>query len=69
MDRIAILKRARKQQKRGLSIREFQYWDLEEMVKENTLDKSFPNKGRGAGWPCYKISRRGRRLLEKLLAK
>jgi len=69
MDEIAIMKRARKQQKRGLSIREFPYWDLEEMVKRNMLDKSFPNKGRGAGWPCYKISRRGRVALAKSLAK
>jgi len=69
MDRLAILKRAKKQMKRGLSIREFNYWDLEQMVKENTLDKSYPNKGRGAGWPCYKISRRGLKSLQKQLAK
>ena len=69
MDRLEILKRARKQQKRGLSIREFGFWDLEQMVKENLLDKSYPNQGRGAGWPCYKPSRRGLRLLKTALAK
>lgn len=69
MNRFAILKRARRQQKRGLSIREFHYWDLEQMVKESMLEKSLPNRGRGAGWPCYKISRRGLKSLEKYLAK
>ncbi len=66
MNRFKILKAAKKQQKRGLSVRDFNYWDLEDMVHEGILDRSFPNKGRGAGWPCYKISRRGRRSLEKL---
>ena len=67
MNRLQILKSARKQQKRGLSVRDFNYWDLETMVHEDTLDKSYPAHGRGAGWPCYKISRRGRRFLEKQL--
>lgn len=67
MNRIAILKAARKQQKRGLSVREFNYWTLEEMVHDNLLNKSYPRHGRGAGWPCYKISRRGRKILEKQL--
>jgi hypothetical protein len=65
MNRLVILKAAKRNQKRGLSIREFNYWDLNLMVKEGTLDKSFPAHGRGAGWPCYKISRRGRKFLEK----
>jgi hypothetical protein len=69
MNEIQILKAAKKQQKRGLSVRDFNYWDLNDMVKLGLLDKSFPAHGRGAGWPCYKISRRGRRALEKSLAK
>jgi len=64
MNRIVILKAAKKQQKRGLSVREFNYWDLNQMVKENLLDKSYPAHGRGAGWPCYKISRKGLRVLK-----
>jgi hypothetical protein len=59
MNRAQILKAAKKNQRRGLSVRDFNYWDLEEMVKEGVLNKSFPKHGRGAGWPCYKISRRG----------
>ena len=69
MDRLAILRRAKKQQKRGLSIREFNYWDLEDMVHEDLLNKSLPRRGRGAGWPCYKISRKGLSSLAKALAK
>ncbi len=65
MNRLEILKAARKNQRRGLSVRDFYYWDLEEMVKESTLNKSFPKRGRGAGWPCYKISRRGLQSLRK----
>ncbi len=69
MNKLEILKRAKKQQKWGLSVRDFNYWDLEDMVHEGILDKSFPKRGRGAGWPCYKISRRGRKSLRKRLAK
>jgi len=69
MNRLKILKAAKKQQRRGLSVRDFNYWDLEDMVHEGILDKSYPNKGRGSGWPCYKISRRGHKSLEKFLAK
>ncbi len=66
MNRLKILRAARKQQKRGLSVRDFNYWDLEDMVHEGILDKSYPIQGRGSGWPCYKISSRGRKSLEKL---
>ena len=67
MNRVKILKAAKKQQRRGLSVRDFNFWDLEDMVHEGTLDKSYPSVGRGSGWPCYKISRRGRKTLEKFL--
>lgn len=69
MNRIQILKAAKKQQRRGLSVRDFNYFDLEDMVHEGLLHKSFPRRGRGAGWPCYKISKRGLKSLEKSLAK
>ena len=69
MNRIVILKAARRNQRRGLSVRDFWYFDLEEMVHEDLLHKSFPRHGRGAGWPCYKISRRGFKVLDKSLVK
>ena len=69
MNRLEILKAAKKQQRRGLSVRDFWYFDLEEMVHEGSLNKSFPRRGRGAGWPCYKLSRRGLKTLKKSLAK
>ena len=65
---LAILKAAKKSQRRGLSVRDFHYFDLEDMVHEGVLHKSFPARGRGAGWPCYKISRKGLKSLEKTLA-
>jgi len=64
MNRNVILKSA-KRSRRGLSIRDFNYWHLEDIVHEGLLNKSFPRKGRGFGWPCYKISRRGLKYLEK----
>ena len=63
MNRFEILKLAKK--KRGLTIRDFWYFDLEDMVHEGLLDKSYPKKGRGHGWPYYRISRRGRVSLVK----
>lgn len=69
MNRIVILKAARRNQRRGLSVRDFWYFDLEDMVHEGLLHKSFPNRGRGAGWPCYKISKRGFKSLDKSLVK
>jgi hypothetical protein len=68
MNRLEILKAAKKNLKRGLSVRDFNYADLEDMVHEGTLHKSLPAKGRGAGWPCYNISREGIRWLNKSLA-
>lgn len=67
MNRVEILKLAKK--KRGLTIRDFWYFDLETMVHEDLLHKSFPKKGSGPGWPYYRISKRGHRSLQKFLAK
>jgi len=63
MSQIEILKAAKK--KKRLSVRDFWYYDLEELVHADLLNKSFPKKGRGAGWPCYKLSRRGLKVLAK----
>ncbi len=68
MNRIAIMKAARKSQRRGLSVRDFKYCDLEDMVHEGLLHKSLPKHGRGQGWPCYKLTRQGLRSLKKILA-
>ncbi len=66
MNRFEILKLAKK--KRGLTVRDFWYYHLEEMVHEDLLHKTFPQKGRVPGWPLYIISRRGRKSLMKGLA-
>jgi hypothetical protein len=66
MNRFEILKMANK--KRSLSVRDFKYTDLEDMVHEGLLNKSLPKRGRGAGWPAYALSHKGRRSLKKSLA-
>jgi hypothetical protein len=63
MKRMRILEAAKR--KRGLTVRDFWFFDLEEMVHAGLLDKSYPKKGRGAGWPYYRLSRRGRKALQK----
>ncbi len=63
MNQLEILKAAKK--KKTLSIRDFRYSELEEMVHAGLLNKSLPRRGRGAGWPAYALSPRGRRSLEK----
>jgi len=61
MKRMKILRAAKR--KKGLTVRDFGFFDLEEMVHAGLLDKSYPKKGRGAGWPYYRLSRRGRKAL------
>ncbi len=63
MNRFEILKAARN--KRRLGVRDFRYFDLEEMVHESLLHKTFPRKARVPGWPVYIISRKGLKSLEK----
>jgi hypothetical protein len=58
-----MLKLAKK--RRGLTVRDFWYMDLEEMVHEGLLHKTFPARGRAPGWPLYIISHRGRKSLAK----
>ncbi len=67
MNRVEILKAAKK--KRSLSVRDFWYYDLEEMVHEGSLNKTFPKGGRVHGWPAYTITKRGRKSLVKDLRK
>jgi hypothetical protein len=59
----SVLKMAKK--RRGLTVRDINYWLLEDLVKRNLMDRTYPCKGRGAGWPFYKISRRGRQVIAK----
>ena len=63
MSTIKVLRFAKK--KRGLTIRDTNYWQLEDLVHKNLLNKSYPKNKRGAGWPFYKISRRGLVMLRK----
>ena len=65
MNRFIILRAAKK--RRGLIVKDFWYYDLEQMVHEGLLDKTLPRRSRGRvpGWPLYKISHRGRKALAK----
>lgn len=63
MNPMEILKLAKK--KKRLTIRDFRYWELEALVHQDLLNKTYPKKGSGVGWPVYKISRRGQRVLVK----
>ncbi len=63
MDTTKVLRLARK--RRGLTIRDVNFWILEDLVHEDLLNKSYPKNKRGAGWPFYKISRRGLVWLKK----
>ncbi len=59
----SVLRMAKK--RRGLTVRDINFWILEDLVKRDLMNKTFPRRGRGAGWPFYKISRRGRRAIMK----
>ena len=63
MTPMEILRLARK--KKRLTIRDFKYWELEDMVHKDLLNKTYPRRGSGVGWPVYKISRRGQKALTK----
>jgi hypothetical protein len=67
MNRFNMLKLAKK--KRGLTIRDFWYFDLEELVHEGLLHKTLPARSRAPGWPLYIISQRGRKSLAKEYAR
>jgi hypothetical protein len=68
MNQFEILKTARK--KKRITIRDFRYWDLQELVSAGLLDKVYSKSrtGRGDGWPSYKLSKKGFKALEKNLA-
>ena len=57
-----ILRLIRKKKK--INCRDSSYWDCEALVKRTALDKFHTKRGRSAGWPHYKLSKRGRKALE-----
>jgi len=59
-----MLRLARK--KKFLTIRDFSFWQCEELMHKGALNKFIPKEGRGAGWPHYKLSHRGIKFLEYL---
>jgi hypothetical protein len=61
-EEIKILRLGRK--KKVLSIRDANFWACEELMHKGALNKFFPKKGRGAGWPHYILTRRAHKLLE-----
>ena len=63
MNRLEALKMVKK--KRSLGVRDFWYFDLEDMVKDSLLHKTYPVKGRAPGWPVYIITKKGLKLLAK----
>ena len=63
MDRVRMLRAAKR--KKGLTVRDFWYYDLETLVHEGQLHKSYPKNGKGVGWPFYRISSRGLRELKR----
>ncbi len=61
-EEMKILRLVRK--KKSISCREINFWKLEDLVHKNALNKYFPKHGKNAGWPRYKLSRRGIKLLK-----
>ena len=61
---IKMLRLARK--KKFLTIRDFSFWECEELMHKGALDKFIPKEGRGAGWPHYQITYQGLKLLKYL---
>ena len=59
---IKMLRLAKK--RKFITIRDFTFWQCEELMHKGALDKFVPEKGRGAGWPHYQLTRRGIRVLE-----
>ncbi len=59
---VKMLRLARK--KKFLTIRDYSFWECEHLMSKGALDKYVPTEGRGAGWPHYKISHKGRKVLE-----
>lgn len=63
-EEVKILKQARK--RRRLTCRDFNWWNLADMVHKGALEKVIPKKGKNAGWPYFIVSRRGRKFLKTL---
>jgi len=64
-EQIKILKVAKKRKK--VNCNQFNWWVLDDMVKQQALDKVLPTEGRHLGWPYFKLSHRGRKYLDKIL--
>ena len=63
-EQVKILKTAKKRKK--VTCNQFNWWVLADMVKQEALDKVLPNDGNNVGWPYFKLSRKGRKHLDKL---
>lgn len=61
-DTLKILRLAKKRKR--VTIREADYWVCENLVKQQLLNKNFPPQQRSHGWPEYKISKKGKMLLD-----
>ena len=61
---IKILRLARK--KKVLSLRDANFWDCEELMHKGALDRFFATKGKGTGWPHYRLTLRAKKLLAYL---
>ena len=61
---IKILRLARR--RKVLTIRDASFWECEELLHKGALNKFVATKGKGAGWPHYRLSYRGKKLLAYL---
>lgn len=62
-EEMKILKVAKK--KRKVTCREYNWFTLMDMVHKRVLDKVIPDHGRYAGWPYFKISHYGKKVLKR----
>lgn len=62
-DYIKILKLAKKRKR--VILKEADYWVCEDMVSKGLLNKNFPTNGRSYGWPEYRISKKGLKVLKR----
>ena len=63
-EQLKILKATKK--KKRVTCNQFNWWVLDDMVKQGVLDKVFPSSGRNSGWPYFKLSPRGYRYFIQL---
>lgn len=58
---LAILKLAKKRKR--VIIREADFWACESLVKRGLLNKCYPVHRNAAGWPEYRLSKKGKKYL------